>query len=120
MERQSYLTESGGPRRRRYQDPDQSDAAKRAEVLLKALPNGFPVVSEVIQELKSGGQAGRDDAAAVEARRVSGHLQVVQLGGAGMQHFASLVSGPVAQTLDDGEAATIACALELKPTPSLP
>ena len=29
-----------------------------------------------------------------------------------MSHFSSLVSGSAAETLDDGEAATIACAIE--------
>ena len=35
-----------------------------------------------------------------------------QLGDVGTSHFAGLVGGAAADTLDDGEAATIACAIE--------
>ena len=91
------------------------NATKYAETILDALPNPFRAVSEVILELKGGEQTGRNDAAMVDAWQASAYLEVVQLGGTGVQYFADLVDGPVAQTLDDGEAATIAYALELKP-----
>lgn len=42
-------------------------------------------------------------------------MRTEQIGHAGVQHFSNLVSGPAAQTLDDGEAATISLALEIKP-----
>ena len=115
MERQSCLTDRAVPIVADASVLINLNATKCAETILDALPNPFLAVSEVIPELKSDEQTGRDDAAAVSAWQASGQLQVVQLGGTGMQHFASLVSGPVAQTLDDGEAATIAYALELKP-----
>lgn len=115
MERQSCLTDPAVPLVADTSVLINLNATKYAKTILDALPNPFLAVSEVIQELKGGEQAGRDDAAAVDAWHTSGQLQVVQLGGTGMQHFAGLVSGPVAQTLDDGEAATIAFALELKP-----
>ena len=115
MERQSCLTDRAAPLVADTSVLINLNATKYAETILDALPNPFLAVSEVILELKSGEQAGRDDATAVDAWQASGQLQVVQLGGTGMQHFASLVSGSVAQTLDDGEAATIAHALELKP-----
>ena len=92
---------------------------KCAETILDALPNPFLVVSEVVLELESGRQTGRDDAAALKEWRTSGRVQIVPLGDAGMGHFFNLVSGPAAQTLDDGEAATIAHALETKP-PAIP
>lgn len=115
MERQSCLTDRAVPVVADTSVLINLNATMCAEVILDALPNPFLAVSEVILELKSGEQAGRNDAAVVDTWQASGQLQVVQLGDTGTQHFASLVSGPVAQTLDDGEAATIAHALELKP-----
>ena len=115
MERQSCLTDRAVPVVADTSVLINLNATKCAETILDALPNPFLAVSEVILELKSGVQTGRGDAAAVDARHASGQVQIVQLGGTGMQYFSSLVSGPVAQTLDDGEAATIAYALEMKP-----
>ena len=93
------------------------NATNRAETVLDALPNPFLLVSEVMLELESDLQTGRNDAAALKALLTSGRAQVVQFGDTGMEHFSSLVSGPAAQTLDDGEAATIAYALEMEPHP---
>ena len=115
MERQSCLTDRAIPLVADTSVLINLNATKYAKTILDALPNPFLAVSEVILELKGGEQAGRNDVAAVDAWQTSGHMQVVQLGGTGVRHFASLVSGLVAQTLDDGEAATIAYALELKP-----
>ena len=91
------------------------NATQCSEAILEALPNPFLVVSEVVPELESGLQSGRNDVAALEAWITSGRVRIEQLGYAGVQHFSNLVSGPAAQTLDDGEAATIALALEIKP-----
>ena len=95
------------------------NATQCAETILAALPNPFLVVSEVVLELESGLQIGRNDAAALKEWRTSGRVQIVPLGDTGTRHFFNLVSGPAAQTLDDGEAATIAHALETKP-PAIP
>ena len=95
------------------------NASKCAETILDALPNPFLVVSEVVLELESGLQTGRNDAAALDAWHTSGRVQIVPLGDTGTRHFFNLVSGPAAQTLDDGEAATIAHALETEP-PAIP
>ena len=93
------------------------NATDRAETILDALPNPFLVASEVMLELESNLQTGRNDAAALKALLTSGRAQVVQFGDTGMEHFSSLISGPASQTLDDGEAATIAYALEMEPHP---
>ena len=95
------------------------NATQCAETILDALPNPFLVVSEVVLELESGLQTGRNDAAALDAWHTSGQVQIVPLGNTGTRHFFNLVSGPAAQTLDDGEAATIAHALELE-SPAIP
>ena len=95
------------------------NATQCAETILDALPNPFLVVSEVVLELESGLQTGRNDAAALKEWRTSGRVKIVTLGDTGAQHFFNLVSGPAAQTLDDGEAATLALALETEP-PAIP
>ena len=91
------------------------NASQCAETILDALPNPFLIVPEVVLELESGLQSGRNDAAALDGWRASRLVQVVPLGDTGTRHFFNLVSGPAAQTLDDGEAATIALALEMEP-----
>ena len=91
------------------------NATQCSEAILEALPNPFVVVSEVVPELETGLQSGRNDVAALEAWITSGRVRIERLGHAGVQHFSNLVSGPAAQTLDDGEAATIALALQMKP-----
>ena len=88
------------------------NASGCAEAILDALPNSFLVVSEVKRELEEDQRTGRNDATALNALVASGRVEIVQLGDSGIQHFSSLVTGPAAQTLDDGEAATIAYALE--------
>ncbi len=95
------------------------NATQCAETILDALPNPFLVVPEVVLELESGLQTGRNDAAALKGWRTSGRVQIVPLGDTGTRHFFNLVSGPAAQTLDDGEAATIAHALEME-SPAIP
>ena len=83
-----------------------------ADAILRALPNLCVVVENVSLELQDGRQTGRGDAN-VLAVLIEQHLvEQAQLGNAGMSQFASLVSGSAVETLDDGEAATIACAIE--------
>ena len=43
-------------------------------------------------------------------------MAIVRLDTVGLRHFSALVVGSVRDTLDDGEAATIACALEHEAT----
>lgn len=95
------------------------NATQCAETILDALPNPFLVVPEVVLELESGLHSGRNDAAALDGWRASRRVQVVPLGDTGTGYFFKLVSGLASQTLDDGEAATIALALEAEP-PAIP
>ena len=83
-----------------------------SEAILGALPNPCVVPEDVSLELQAGRRTGRGDADALAAlidRRLVEHSQ---LGDVGLSHFAGLVGGAAADTLDDGEAATIACAVE--------
>lgn len=95
------------------------NASGYAPAILEALPNSFLVVSEVERELREDRQTGRNDAVALAQWVVSGRAEVVRLGERGMECFYDLVSGSAARTLDDGEAATIAHALETEP-PAVP
>lgn len=95
------------------------NASGYAPAILEALPNSFLVVSEVERELREDRQTGRNDAVALAQWVDSGRAEVVRLGERGMERFYDLVSGAAARTLDDGEAATIAHALETEP-PAVP
>ena len=88
------------------------NATGYSDALLDALPNRFLVVEDVSFELAVDSRTGRNDAEALSALVAQGSVELVRLGDAGTRHFISLVSGPANQTLDDGEAATIAYALE--------
>ncbi len=83
-----------------------------AASILEALPNRFAVVREVVLELENGQRHGRNDADALNTLVATGHVDLVWLESSGTAHFTSLISGSATQTLDDGEAATIAYALE--------
>ena len=83
-----------------------------AEAILRALPNRYIVVEDVSLELRIGRETGRTDAGALVVLIEQQLVDHTRLGDIGISHFATLVSGSAAETLDDGEAATIACAIE--------
>ena len=83
-----------------------------SEAILGALPNRCVVVDEVSLELQAGRRTGHGDADALAELVEKDLVEHTQLGDVGTSHFATLVGGAAADTLDDGEAATIACAVE--------
>ena len=83
-----------------------------ADAILRALPNRCVVVEQVSLELQVGRRTGRPDADALAVLIQENLIQHAQLEEVGLVHFADLVTGSAAETLDDGEAATIACAIE--------
>ena len=83
-----------------------------AHAILQALPNRCVVVPQVSLELKVDRRTGRGDAEALGALMGQHLVEQAELGNTAMSQFASLVTGSAAETLDDGEAATIACAIE--------
>lgn len=83
-----------------------------ASHLIEAIPNDLIMVNVVQEELNSGIRKGRVDAELTSRLVEDGHITIVQLGEAGASLFEQLVSGDAMQTLDDGEAATIALAIE--------
>lgn len=90
------------------------NATDYAVKILESLPQDLLIVDVVSQELTGGRCKGRNDADKTFALIEAGLLKVVQLGEVGLCHFEQLVSGNAEQTLDDGEAATIALAIEAR------
>ena len=83
-----------------------------APSIFRAVPNRMVVTEVIPVELNSGRARGRKDAGRLQELVSGGHLEVVRLGDVGWRHFEDLVTGPSTETLDDGEAATIAYAVE--------
>ena len=81
--------------------------------LLHALRRPAFVVQAVIDELKTGAQRGQMVIAAIEQWQRDGLLTIAELSEPSLENFEQLISGPAAETLDDGEAATIAHTLHV-------
>lgn len=83
-----------------------------AEEILNALPHRVAVVDVVVDEINGGVRKGRQDAVKLATLIAANAVEVVKLGPQGLLRFESLVVGSAGETLDDGEAATIAYAEE--------
>lgn len=83
-----------------------------APTILGALPGPLRVPSEVQAEIERGRSRGHEDADRLTGLVDAGRVAIVDLGAAGARCFSSLVVGPASDTLDDGEATTIAYAVE--------
>jgi predicted nucleic acid-binding protein len=70
------------------------------------------VVEVILNELDTGRERGWRHAERLKELVASRQIEIVRLSDAGWQHFEALVVGPAEQTLDDGEAATIAYAAD--------
>jgi predicted nucleic acid-binding protein len=87
-------------------------ATGSATAILGALPNRLVVAEAVQAELELGLRRGRPDADRLKDFVEAGLVEIVRLDEIAMRHFEELVIGPASTTLDDGEAATIAYAVE--------
>lgn len=83
-----------------------------ASSIIEALSQPLIAIDVVPSELEIGRARGRTDLERFNELVNGGLIKVASLGDLGIQHFESLVIGSAAETLDDGEAATIACAIE--------
>jgi predicted nucleic acid-binding protein len=83
-----------------------------AQEILRALPNPVLATDAVPAELAQGSRRGRRDAGLMDELVTAQLIEVATLGNAALQIFEGLVVGRAADTLDDGEAATIAYAVE--------
>jgi len=81
-----------------------------AREILWALPRALLVVNVVLSERDRGRGRGRAYADILKELATERLIEIVKLDEVGEAHFERLVVGPAAETLDDGEAATIAFA----------
>jgi predicted nucleic acid-binding protein len=88
------------------------NATQCAAEILQALPERMVIVDVVAGELEGGRKKGRLDAAMLAELSNGGLVEIATLGDPGYLLFEHLVVGPAIATLDDGEAATIAYAVE--------
>jgi predicted nucleic acid-binding protein len=92
-------------------------ATGSAADILSALPNRVVVVDHVPAELETGRPRGRVACDGLKALVAGGMIGIVGLPDSAAAHYENLVIGAAAETLDDGEAATIAYALAVAVTP---
>lgn len=85
-----------------------------ADRILRALARPVVITDVAFGELDRGRPKGRQAADEVTALVHIGLVQVVPLVSADEALFLSMVSGSASETLDDGEAATLACAERLR------
>ncbi len=88
-------------------------AGGRAADIIRAVGTCPKIPRVALEELERGREKGRQTAASLFEIINSGLVAVAELPEAAEETFLSLVSGPMTQTLDDGEAATLALALEI-------
>ncbi len=84
-----------------------------AKTVLTALKKRIIVVDIAAEELDASRSKTRSDANLLSELAASGLVEIATMGSAGLAHFESLVIGSANETLDDGEAATIAHALDI-------
>ena len=85
-------------------------ATRAAAEIVDAFPNRFLATTNVRRELWEGRGRGHGSWEGLEALIGDGSIEPVQLQGSDEPVYRSLVAGAARETLDDGEAATIAYA----------
>jgi predicted nucleic acid-binding protein len=86
-------------------------ASGYAPEIIRALPNRLLVVDAVPAELRLGQAQDRISFEQLRELSRAGLIEAVSLNEAELVVFEELVIGSASETLDDGEAATIACAV---------
>jgi predicted nucleic acid-binding protein len=82
-----------------------------AAEILEALPYRVVTPDVVVDELEAGKARGHQDVNRLATLVAAGLVDIVTLGDIESIHFEGLVVGVASETLDDGEAATIAYAV---------
>jgi predicted nucleic acid-binding protein len=85
-------------------------ATGNVRAIVSALPNRVLIVDVVRRELELGRARGREAPGRLDELAADGLVGFVDLGSDAMPAFEDLVVGTALETLDDGEAATIAYA----------
>lgn len=88
-------------------------AGGRASDILRAFSVPFQIARIALEELERGRDKGRVTAGLMEPLIASGLVAVIDLSESAAEIYLSLVAGPARQTLDDGEAATLALAIDI-------
>lgn len=78
--------------------------------ILQALNATLFVTGNVVREIEHGAANGRQESKLLAELIGARFLQVQELSGPSLEHFFNLVSGSTADSLGDGEAATLALA----------
>ena len=91
-------------------------ATGRCAEILAALGTPIAIVDVALRELQRGSSNGHGVLAHIEPLIQSGQVHVVTMGAEDEEAFLSLVAGGSAETLDDGEAATLVVAARLRGT----
>lgn len=86
-------------------------ASGRSEDILRAIPNPMLITDIAVEELERGRARGRYTFDGVQSLIASSLLSVVTCPEEAEEVYYNLVGGDAAETLDDGEACTLAYAL---------
>jgi predicted nucleic acid-binding protein len=84
-----------------------------AAEIIGALSERVVIVDAVFDELEGGREKGRRDAECMQQLVAQRLVQIDRLSLIGLRHMEGLVVGSATETLDDGEASTIAYAAEI-------
>jgi predicted nucleic acid-binding protein len=90
------------------------NASGQVRAMVSALPNALLVTDVVLGELQEDSRSGRRDAHLLSGLISEGLVRLVKVEALKEGIFQRLVSGRSIDTLDDGEAATIAYAVEAR------
>ena len=90
------------------------DASGHAGAIIRATSGILLTTTNAFEELLQGERHGYSTAMELRTLQSEGVLRVVTLGSAEEEVYRRLIEGPAAQTLGDGEAATIAYAVQNK------
>jgi predicted nucleic acid-binding protein len=85
-------------------------ASQVADRLVSAIPNRVIVTQNAVEELERGRLRGYSNAEQLADSVQQGILTIESLSGHSLEIWESLITGSAADTLDDGEAATLALA----------
>ena len=113
MEPRNFLANSVAPMVADTSVVINLDATTHLGPILASLPNRLLIPTAVEIELRRGEVEGGHGENALWKFIASGRAEVVALTPDGLEQFRDLTSGLAAETLGDGEAATIVCAHEL-------
>lgn len=89
------------------------NATNRAAEIISALPSMMVVTQNAIEELEGGTRKGHIDAQLLQDLVARNLISHVSMGENSLNVYEALIDGSASSTLDDGEAATIAYAIEV-------